>query len=692
MSEEQEKDRASPSIRQSRLPFQSLNSPTKNEKKRKHINDQGDNKSDSKRRKSGLEFLDQFLKGKAQSQNSKTSVTVKSENEPTDDLSSSEIEESDNDNDNFDNEADVSILSEEPSFISRTDSNAEVQEVSSTSTDTPLRDKNDLKMKKRKTKLTDAEKGERERQKQLRLKEKTEKQRMKKELKERKEEERLKLKEMKLEEKRMKLKEKEEKDIERRQKKEEKEEEKRQRKEAKERARIQKEEQNKQKQEEKRQIEEEKKKLENEKKKRQQKCQAAFLGFFSKAQRPEQSSPKFNKDERFLPFQLGKKQKLAPIYRTNISFLEERLSELDYFLSHQNSKHNYLKTLKSDTYQIGKSEPTWTNKDGDVVLVADEKPTLPWRKAKLFQFHENNRPAYYGTFKKKSIIVTARQPFGKDDNLDYTVDSDEEWEEEEPGESISHSEGEDDDEKVEEGDDDEDDGFFVPHGYLSDDEGCEEDEADEKLNPEKLKARQLAMARKFEEEIKEQPKTLRPLIVGCCWSNSAEKVQAKFLKILKQYTVEIIIETPIQLENICHSTPSHHDMSDCGDSSRKGSALTKPIPKEAMPHLIRFLHGNWNSREAIIREFRQFWSKKSQEGGNESGTNSVISKRQLEIRIKAIAAYDKRTDYKNRCWYVKESVINDYAVTDLKIPNPYAKEMELNNVKEVRRVDDSKKT
>ena len=61
--------------------------------------------------------------------------------------------------------------------------------------------------------------------------------------------------------------------------------------------------------------------------------------------------------------------------------------------------------------------------------------------AKLFQFHENYRPAYYGTWRKNSNVVNPRNPFRKDtDKLDYEVDSDEEWEEEEPGESLSHSE------------------------------------------------------------------------------------------------------------------------------------------------------------------------------------------------------------------------------------------------------------
>ena len=90
--------------------------------------------------------------------------------------------------------------------------------------------------------------------------------------------------------------------------------------------------------------------------------------------------------------------------------------------------------------------------------------------------------------------------------FDYEVDSDDDWEEEEPGESLSDCEKKDDDDdevdtilkipknstpiyqlllqmvkivtilQVEEEDDDDNDGFFVPHGHLSEGEGCEDDE------------------------------------------------------------------------------------------------------------------------------------------------------------------------------------------------------------------------
>uniref|UniRef100_A0AAV1UGJ1 Chromatin assembly factor 1 subunit A dimerization domain-containing protein n=1 Tax=Peronospora matthiolae TaxID=2874970 RepID=A0AAV1UGJ1_9STRA len=64
---------------------------------------------------------------------------------------------------------------------------------------------------------------------------------------------------------------------------------------------------------------------------------------------------------------------------------------------------------------------------------------------KLLQFYENNRPAYYGTFSKRSRLFRGgRRPFTQYSKFDYSVDSDDEWEEEEPGESLSDDENDGD--------------------------------------------------------------------------------------------------------------------------------------------------------------------------------------------------------------------------------------------------------
>ncbi|XP_071712026.1 chromatin assembly factor 1 subunit FAS1-like [Rutidosis leptorrhynchoides] len=100
------------------------------------------------------------------------------------------------------------------------------------------------------------------------------------------------------------------------------------------------------------------------------------------------------------------------------------------------------------------------------------------RRKQLLQFDKSHRPAFYGYWPRKSKFVRARCPFVKDPDLDYEIDSDEEWEEEEPGESLSDCDKEEDEsmeENVTKADDEDEseDGFFVPDGYLSENEGVE---------------------------------------------------------------------------------------------------------------------------------------------------------------------------------------------------------------------------
>ncbi|XP_047966615.1 chromatin assembly factor 1 subunit FAS1 [Salvia hispanica] len=102
------------------------------------------------------------------------------------------------------------------------------------------------------------------------------------------------------------------------------------------------------------------------------------------------------------------------------------------------------------------------------------------RSRQLLQFDKSHRPAFYGVWPKKSQAIGGRCPLVKDPLIDYEIDSDEEWEEEEPGESLSDCEKDEDDESMEEqqkvdDEDESEDGFFVPDGYLSESEGVPTD-------------------------------------------------------------------------------------------------------------------------------------------------------------------------------------------------------------------------
>lgn len=84
------------------------------------------------------------------------------------------------------------------------------------------------------------------------------------------------------------------------------------------------------------------------------------------------------------------------------------------------------------------------------------------------------------------------------------MDSDDEWEDEPEGESIN---GSSDVEDEEEADEDEDDGFFVPHGYLSDEEL---DEEEREMNMEEKKAKHALKVQQYELESRRGKRVLVP--------------------------------------------------------------------------------------------------------------------------------------------------------------------------------------
>ncbi|KAG0217199.1 hypothetical protein BGX33_011193 [Mortierella sp. NVP41] len=98
---------------------------------------------------------------------------------------------------------------------------------------------------------------------------------------------------------------------------------------------------------------------------------------------------------------------------------------------------------------------------------------IPALRMRLLQFAENYRPAYYGTWSKRSKNVTGRRFLGRDTDLvDYDFDSEAEWEEDEEGEECKSDDDDDDADELGSEQEEEDD-WLVPEGYLSDDEGLD---------------------------------------------------------------------------------------------------------------------------------------------------------------------------------------------------------------------------
>ena len=67
--------------------------------------------------------------------------------------------------------------------------------------------------------------------------------------------------------------------------------------------------------------------------------------------------------------------------------------------------------INDDSNDMEDGEDTEEEEEGDI-SVCDNKTCL--YVAKLLQFSENTRPAYYGTWRKKSAHVSGRKPFALD--------------------------------------------------------------------------------------------------------------------------------------------------------------------------------------------------------------------------------------------------------------------------------------
>jgi hypothetical protein len=100
-------------------------------------------------------------------------------------------------------------------------------------------------------------------------------------------------------------------------------------------------------------------------------------------------------------------------------------------------KASYKQTLQSK------------KESSECVIVEDERRLF---RFKLLQFCEDIRPPYFGTWSKVSTNITGRKPLALDNtHLDYEIDSEAEWEEDEVGEELrSEDDNEEEDSLLEE--------------------------------------------------------------------------------------------------------------------------------------------------------------------------------------------------------------------------------------------------
>ncbi|KAG9471673.1 hypothetical protein GDO78_013791 [Eleutherodactylus coqui] len=431
------------------------------------------------------------------------------------------------------------------------------------------------------------------------------------------------------------------------------------------------------KQEEKRKKEEEKRIKIEEKRVKAEKAEITrFLQKSKTSQIPKTFAQPCGK---FAPFEIKKNMTVAPLCR--VEFEQESLEQLDKLLEEQDSESSFLSEIKvRKPRRMGRTmmpqlPSVPSNETEDVQVLEDtalpdnviiEEPNMPESrkplgKLKLLQFCENYRPAYWGTWNRSSTVINPRKPWAQDSKLlDYEVDSDEEWEEEEPGESLSHSEGDEDDDDTKE-DDEDDDGFFVPHGYLSEDEGGISDE--ECKNPENQKVQQRLKAKEWDELQSKGKKinVLKPLVVGCVWLGNCS-AETRFL----QKFAVCLIDPAAAEENAAPEVTASKSLQD----------------REILLHLLPLLHGNVHGSKTIIKEFQECCQRgvfSFGDAGSPTACETVSpnsqnhpninlpSKARLKRIISENSVYEKRPDHR-LCWYVHADVLKSFQQEGLPVP------------------------
>ena len=94
-----------------------------------------------------------------------------------------------------------------------------------------------------------------------------------------------------------------------------------------------------------------------------------------------------------------------------------------------------------------------------LLSLLEDRNVIP---AKIFIFHEDTRPGYFGTWTRTSSVIGPRRPFSRDViAVDYSYDSSEEWEDENPNDADDVTDGSNSDDELDAEEDSDVDGWLV---------------------------------------------------------------------------------------------------------------------------------------------------------------------------------------------------------------------------------------
>ncbi|OAF70221.1 hypothetical protein A3Q56_01994 [Intoshia linei] len=345
--------------------------------------------------------------------------------------------------------------------------------------------------------------------------------------------------------------------------------------------------------------------------------------FFSKSVKRLSTANHIDKNHFCLrEFPTKNNVKIAPIFRKE--FNAKNKQNFDQLFSSQNTKID-IKNIRKTNYQS-----TYTSSPKKCITVIDENSQayiekLVPKKFKYLKFYENRKPPFYKQF---NIITNM--------GFDYTIDSDDEWEDE-PGDDCNSG---DESDKSFLGNSQDEDGFIVPHGYLSDDEKKGVIDYNEERP-----FKNVGQGIKWNDGIEENFPVRDPNYHGVVLDNSCKSLLHFKMRVLTKNKIMCSLEQPV--------------------NQKKNSNVTKPpvlveFSQIVIKELVNIIHGNAGPLNKMIQDFIYHCSTQiGKHCGMESDDYmcaSKTSKRQLEYKIKSIASYDRSL----HAWIMKPHAVDKY--------------------------------
>jgi chromatin assembly factor 1 subunit A len=294
---------------------------------------------------------------------------------------------------------------------------------------------------------------------------------------------------------------------------------------------------------------------------------------------------------------------------------------------------------------------------------AELRPVKVRNGFKFLRFHEDIRPAYHGTWSKKSSIVTGRTPFAKDTKfLNYDYDSEAEWEEgdDEVGEDIENDAGDDEEENEDEEVDDEDDGWLAADDEFGDDP----DEETIRLRKKMRSIGGMSRPRTGENVVCIiAPSMGKPMgktdgdsycgaasVAGFAFQEGVELLYMHCAETVNVYSLYLDAFPPPFCEEMGDVVAASASPSDGNKQASSTGSKEMSIPDQQT--FMRFVHNSsWGSKDKLVDEFR-------------TAHPSIASSRALVVRTLESCADKKKHPIKIAVWQVKREILEKLELND----------------------------